>query len=258
MDFSNIDTLNIGGKAARNLYINGKLVWPFIYDVTWNSNGGSSVASTSVRKGRQIGTLPTTTKSGYDFSGWYTELTGGEKITSSTIISEPSVFYAQWAGKVYTKTRANILSEGSKLTGTNLPKGNYSLEVSGWRVLHTGTHTSHVFYPVLLVRNASDTSKSVLLPMYGTLNLTNSSQVFFANDVPITNDGITKTYRSLKVTNLNETSTPTIRITISSISLPYSSNVVYLYLLDGQVKDCGKVNFTWENSSTVGAKFTRL
>ena len=70
--------------------------------VTFNANGGScSTASKNVTKGSTYGTLPTPTRSGYSFNGWFTAASGGTKVTSSTTVSASSnhTLYAQWTCK---------------------------------------------------------------------------------------------------------------------------------------------------------------
>ncbi len=49
-----------------------------------------------VRSGEEIGSLPIPTRLGYDFDGWFTELTGGQQITEHTVITGPVTFYAHW------------------------------------------------------------------------------------------------------------------------------------------------------------------
>lgn len=67
------------------------------YTVTWNANGGScAVSSSQVEAGQAIGTLPTATKSGYTFNGWYTAATGGTKISASTTVNGNITYYAQY------------------------------------------------------------------------------------------------------------------------------------------------------------------
>lgn len=69
------------------------------YTVTFNANGGScSTSSKTVTYGNAYGTLPTPTRSGYTFNGWYTAATGGTKVTSSTAVSATSnhTLYAHW------------------------------------------------------------------------------------------------------------------------------------------------------------------
>ncbi|WP_195543537.1 SH3 domain-containing protein [Massiliimalia timonensis] len=76
------------------------------YKVTFNANGGSvSTSSKTVKYGSTYGTLPTPTRSGYDFKGWYTAKSGGTKITSSSKVSitKNTTLYAQWEKKATEK-----------------------------------------------------------------------------------------------------------------------------------------------------------
>ncbi len=59
------------------------------YQVSLQPNGGNcSTGSINTLRGRKYGTLPTPTRNGYEFEGWYTEPNGGEKITESTIFTD--------------------------------------------------------------------------------------------------------------------------------------------------------------------------
>lgn len=72
------------------------------YTVIWDANGGTcGTASTSVEEGNAISTaidpLPTATKAGdYSFDGWYTAVSGGTKITTSTVINANVTYYAHY------------------------------------------------------------------------------------------------------------------------------------------------------------------
>lgn len=67
------------------------------YTLTYNANGGSvSPTSKKLNKGAAYGSLPTPTRSGYTFNGWYTQASGGSKVSSSTIINANTTIYAQW------------------------------------------------------------------------------------------------------------------------------------------------------------------
>lgn len=75
------------------------------YTVTFNANGGScSTASKKVATYAQYGTLPTATRTGHTFKGWYTAATGGTEITWDTYSSKTanSTLYAQWEPYTYT------------------------------------------------------------------------------------------------------------------------------------------------------------
>lgn len=69
-----------------------------VYTVSFNANGGSvSPSSKTVSKGSSVGALPTPTRSGYTFDGWYTSASGGTKISSTTAINGDVTYYAHWA-----------------------------------------------------------------------------------------------------------------------------------------------------------------
>jgi uncharacterized repeat protein (TIGR02543 family) len=93
------------------------------YTVTYNANGGSvSPASALVNAGSST-TLPTPTRSGYTFNGWYTAASGGTSVGSGGASYTPTAsitIYAQWTVVVvnYTMTwRANGGSSGDQTTG---------------------------------------------------------------------------------------------------------------------------------------------
>ena len=67
-------------------------------NVTFDGNGGTpSSSSMSCIAGNAYGTLPTATREGYVFAGWFTAANGGTQVTESTIVSEAvTVLYAHW------------------------------------------------------------------------------------------------------------------------------------------------------------------
>ena len=75
------------------------------YSVSLNANGGSvSTKKVMVPCGENLTNAPTPTRTGYTFSGWYTEKSGGTKATSSTTISKNQTLYAHWSANTYTVT----------------------------------------------------------------------------------------------------------------------------------------------------------
>ncbi len=79
------------------------------YTVSFDANGGGVTVnpdSKTVTYEYQYGELPTLTRIGYTFDGWYTDKTGGEKVTASTKvqITEDQILYAHWTVKSYTIT----------------------------------------------------------------------------------------------------------------------------------------------------------
>lgn len=84
-----------GGIKYAYSYINSTVT---NYKISFDANGGTcNTKSKSVASGSAIGKLPTPTRSGYTFVGWYTKASGGSKITSKTTVSEAKTYYAHWA-----------------------------------------------------------------------------------------------------------------------------------------------------------------
>ena len=72
-----------------------------------------------------IGSLPTPTRSGYAFDGWYTAATGGTKITDSTKVTANTTLYAHWKANAYTVSYnvnggTGSIASQTKTHGTNL------------------------------------------------------------------------------------------------------------------------------------------
>lgn len=79
-------------------YINGKLiVKPATVTVTFDANGGTvSPTSAIVTTGGTLSSMPTPTRSGYTFAGWFDAASGGTQVTASTPISGGMTLYAHW------------------------------------------------------------------------------------------------------------------------------------------------------------------
>ena len=116
------------------------------YKVTFNSNGGtvSGTSTKTVTSGEKYGTLPTATKSGYTFDGWYTSGSGGTRITENTTVSLTGnqTLYAHWtAVKKYGVTIYNGTGNKTEMypAGTSVRVKADSLEngmeFSKWVVL---------------------------------------------------------------------------------------------------------------------------
>ena len=75
------------------------------YTVSFNANGGNTpTTSKSVTYNSTYGELPTPTRTGYTFKGWYTAATGGSKVESGTkvTITTNQTLYAQWVITYYS------------------------------------------------------------------------------------------------------------------------------------------------------------
>ncbi len=74
------------------------------YTVSFNGNGGSNANNQTVTYDATYGELPSSTRTGYTFDGWFTEAVGGTQVTASTTvqITAAQTLYAHWTAKGYT------------------------------------------------------------------------------------------------------------------------------------------------------------
>ncbi len=90
--------------------------------VTFDGNGGTpSASSMSGVAGNAYGTLPTATREGHDFAGWFTAASGGTQVTAASLFDESvTTLYAHWAAKTYAVTldRQNGTGGTASVTAT--------------------------------------------------------------------------------------------------------------------------------------------
>ena len=151
--------------------------------VKFDLNGGQMDQTfIKVKYNEAYGQLPTPTKDGYIFIGWFTEKDGNNKVVSSTIVKEkkPHVLYAKWIKTVklevnlnggtttqnfedsyIPKTELNLLTptkDGYTFTGWNITSGNSVL--SGNKLIIGSENTT-------ITANWSATSQTLTVNLNG-------------------------------------------------------------------------------------------
>lgn len=119
--------------------------------VRLNANGGKvSPASKVVTCGKTYGTLPTPTRTGYDFDGWYTRQSSGIKVDKNTSVgtNPPTTLYAHWKGKTYTVSlyanggtvgmKSRTATYGSEYPALPAPTRTGGYTFDGWYTQKTG------------------------------------------------------------------------------------------------------------------------
>lgn len=68
------------------------------YTVRFDPNGGtlSGSATLVTSTSGKLSNLPTATRSNYTFDGWYTEISGGDKVTVNYVFTSDATVYAHW------------------------------------------------------------------------------------------------------------------------------------------------------------------
>jgi len=115
-----------GTKITTNTIAKKKVTyyaqWAKAYTLTFDANGGT-VSPKSKKVGNKLsyGTLPTPTRSGYTFTGWYTAKTGGKQVSTTTkMVAKNVKVYAQWKkGSSTMNTASNrvLNAEEKKFVG---------------------------------------------------------------------------------------------------------------------------------------------
>ncbi len=112
------------------------------YKVSFNKNGGNGTTNDiEVLCGGVYGQLPTPTRTGYTFGGWYTAATGGSKVTATTTVTETTAhtLHAHWTANTYTVTY-------NKNSGTITNESKYTSYTYGTGLtLPTPTRTGYTF-----------------------------------------------------------------------------------------------------------------
>ena len=219
------------------------------YTVSFNTNGGTSVssktASSSFKNWSLSGagtlsgtkftygygnstliayynvnsiTLPSTSKTGYTFNGWYTSSSGGTRVGGSNSTYTPSsstTLYAQWT--------ANTSTSSSYYISYNLNNGS-----------HGAYHPTSATYDSVV--NISNPTKTV------TVNLSNGSTSSGAS-ISSTSVSATQTFAGWTASNLN-TSTARYGSYSSSVTTQWSNGST-------KVKNTYFKNLTSTNNATV-------
>ena len=97
-----VETIPANATGIKNVVAQWKAN---TYTVTFNANGGTVETKTqTVTYGSTYGELPTPTREGYRFEGWFTNAKDGTQVTKDTVVTtaDNHTLYAHWTLNVYT------------------------------------------------------------------------------------------------------------------------------------------------------------
>ena len=162
------------------------------YTLTFNANNGT-VSPTSITQnyGTSL-TLPTPTRSGYNFLGWYTAASGGTKRTYTTMPAVSETLYAQWSQitTIYFTNGTSASGGGGGSGGStsggngsetvdNLPIGvivYYTLSASG--TTNSGSGSASITYDGTIIDSIS-TNTTGTTSKSGSFTTTTSGKLSF-------------------------------------------------------------------------------
>ena len=100
-DKQEVTSLTAADGATITLYAQWKIN---SYTLTYDPNGGTvTPTSKTLTYGSHYGALPTPSRTGYTFTGWFTAASGGSKVgTATTMGAGNTTVYAHWRANVLT------------------------------------------------------------------------------------------------------------------------------------------------------------
>lgn len=134
-DFTNIDNVyhDDGGvlpTQINKVYVDLTVKWAKM-TLYFDENGGGAVSNKTVYYNRAYGTLPTTSKTGYTFDGWFTSEAWTTEVLAGTICTKSAdhTLYAKHNVNYYTVTwkdynGATLKTESVAYLGNGTPPSN--------------------------------------------------------------------------------------------------------------------------------------
>ena len=163
--------------------------------LTFDPNGGEvDTAEKLIYYGQQYGELPTPTRNGYCFVGWYTAASGGTRVDAETVVSvlANQTLYARWEALAYkvswntgtgytitvkrtsspyedasigTLTNGDVIYYGDVLSVTYTKSDYYKLDTTGdTTITVTGNVTSSNIYATASLNPISEWVKASEMP----------------------------------------------------------------------------------------------
>ena len=188
--------------------------------ITFNSNGGSAVATILVLSGTAASEPTAPTKDGYTFGGWYTDSGLGTAVNWSSNITSNKTYYAKWTAKTTTVSFNQNGGEGGQTTSKTATYGqamptpiavptrtHYTF--GGYYDGAGGTGTQYYTNTGASARNWDKTSATATLYAKWTENALTNYRTSCAACVAPTSVSITGTNKYLGGQTISLTATPT-------------------------------------------------
>lgn len=133
----------------------------------------------------KIGKLPSPKRKGYVFLGWYTQKSGGSKISGETRVKASKTYYARWA-KVKKGLKASISSAKSGSGGTMKLKIKKNGSASGYQIRYS------------LKKNMSSSKKKLISETSCTIKKLKKGKTYYVQARPYQKESVSgkKTYGS--------------------------------------------------------------
>ena len=89
-------TMPDGNVEVKAIFEKDAPSTPTEFTVVFDGNGGTPSVGSMTTTNRKLSSLPSASRSKHSFDGWYTEKSGGTKVTTDTVFSANTTVYARW------------------------------------------------------------------------------------------------------------------------------------------------------------------
>lgn len=146
--------------------------------ITFDATGGSSVEAMEIDKDSTIATIPTSTKAGYAFNGWYLD---GVKINSLKTFSKDTTVTAEWISNLNTitfcDTDGTIIEEQNVRTGDKITPPEYTPK-DGYTFVGWDTSLSSITSSTIVTAVCVEIQYSITFVSNGGSLVANINQVY--------------------------------------------------------------------------------
>ena len=223
------------------------------YKVTYNANGGTVDPSTSmIFEESSIGNLPTPTRSGFSFAGWYTSLTGGIRIDENYILNNSIILYARW------EELTGCTYEGELIQGAEYVQGQYTYrymqeaaEESGWADIDEDG-----WGVVLTDKNSKEPVTSPLCSSINNKPIVSTKYMFKG---ALTNSIDTSSFDTSNVTNMSYMFQGCSNITeldLRTFDTENVTNFAAMFLSCGKISKINLESFNTQNATNLNSMFS--
>lgn len=190
------------------------------YTATFDPNGGTcDTASKNIKLGDNYGTLPTPTRTGYVFSGWFV---GSSEVSSSTQYKTVgnTTLTASWSAKTYT------ITSGTNLTGSIISVPSSGTFASSISISSSGSATGYNYLlSNIKIYSGNSTSGTLIATINSassswTMSETYYSSVYIYATWTRSAKTYTLTFNRQSGSGGSATATATYNTTVPNISVP--------------------------------------
>ena len=131
-----------GEVKIRAIFEEDAASTPGEFTISFDGNGGTPSVGSMTTTDQKLASLPDASRSGsYTFDGWYTEKSGGMKVTTDTVFAADTTVYAHWT---YTGGGGSYYSYYTIRATAGL---NGSITPSGWSSVREGMDQTFTVTP---------------------------------------------------------------------------------------------------------------